>query len=141
MRHKHYIINFQFKIIHRLLACGYNLKTWKIKTKDECVTCNQHMDTIEHFMIYCEPVKTFWNQLLNWWTNPIKVIFRQDTYGILFGIPNDEKDPIISQFNFILLMARFYIYKSKKADGKLEMYIFLMECKNTYVWKKYNGWQ
>ena len=49
---------------------------------------------------------------------------------MLFGIPNDEKDPIINQFNFILLMGRYYIYKAKKAGTKLDVYLFLIECKN-----------
>jgi hypothetical protein len=38
-----------------------------------------------------------------------KVIFRLDTYEILFGIPNDEQDTIISQFNYMFLMARFIL--------------------------------
>ena len=72
----------------------------------------------------------FWNQVLNWWTNNMKVIFRLKTYEIFFGIQNDEKDPIISQFNFILLMTRHFIYKTKKADNALHMYNLLVECKN-----------
>ena len=30
------ISNFQFKITHRLMACGYNLKIWKIKDNNIC---------------------------------------------------------------------------------------------------------
>ena len=46
-----------------------------------------------------------------------------------FGIPNDERDPIINQFNFTMLMARYQIYWSKKARQKLDTYKFLLECK------------
>jgi hypothetical protein len=53
-----------------------------------------------------------------------------DTYEILFGIPNDEQDITINQFNFILLMGRNHIYKSKKADKALDLYSLLVECKN-----------
>jgi hypothetical protein len=49
---------------------------------------------------------------------------------MLLGIPNDEQDPIINQFNFILLMARSHIYKNKKAGNQLDVYKLLMECKN-----------
>jgi hypothetical protein len=127
------ILNFQFKITHRLLACGYNLKTWKIKDTNICEQCKQHEDTIEHFLIMCQPVKEFWKQVINWWTASIKVIFRMDTYEILFGIPNDEQDITINQFNFILLMGRYYIYKNKKADKVLDLYSLLVECKNHLV--------
>ena len=71
--------------------------------------------------------------MINWWTASIKVIFRMDTYEILFGIPNDEQDIIINQFNFILLMGRYYIYKNKKADKVLDLYSLLVECKNHLV--------
>jgi hypothetical protein len=54
-------------------------------------------------------VSEFWRQVLNWWKSSIKVIFRVDTYEMLFGIPNDEQDPILNKFNFILLMGRYYI--------------------------------
>jgi hypothetical protein len=106
------IINFQYKITHRLLACGYNLNIWKIKDSKLCEICQQ-TDTIEHFLIQCEPVSEFWTQLLNWWKSCIKVTFIMETYEVLFGIPNDKKDPIINQFNVILLMGRYYIYKPK----------------------------
>ena len=103
------ISNFQLKIMHRLMACGYNLNTWKIKDNNICEQCNQYIDTIEHFLIHCELVSEFWRQVLNWWTSCIKVILRMDTYEMLFGIPNDEQDPFINQFNFILLMGRYYL--------------------------------
>jgi transposase len=58
------------------------------------------------------------------------VIFRLETYEILFGIPNDEQDAIINQFNYILLMARHHIYKRKKAGQKPDLYMLLVDCKN-----------
>jgi hypothetical protein len=124
------ILNFQFKITHRLLACGYNLQIWKIKEDNLCEQCNHHEDTIEHFLVLCQPVREFWRQVINWWTANLKVIFRLETYEILFGIPNDERDTIINQFNFILLMGRHHIYKRKKAGQKPDLYILLVDCKN-----------
>jgi predicted Zn-ribbon and HTH transcriptional regulator len=59
------ILNLQFKITHRILACGYNLKIWKIKESNKCEFCNESIDTIEHFMIQCEAVDTFWRYVLN----------------------------------------------------------------------------
>jgi hypothetical protein len=124
------MLNLQFKITHRIMACGYNLNVWKIKSSNVCEVCNDYVDTIEHFMIQCRKTNIFWNQILNWWENNMKVIFRLDTYEILFGIPNDEKDRIIHQFNFILMMARSYIYKCKKAGNAMDTYEFLLGCKN-----------
>jgi hypothetical protein len=63
------ILNLLFKITHRILACGKNLKTWKINVSDMCNICNKHVDTIENFMIHCEGTHNFWNHILNWWAN------------------------------------------------------------------------
>ena len=112
--------NLQFKITHRILACGYNLRIWEIKNSDICKYCNERADPIEHFVIFCEDTYKFWNYVLNWWTNNMKVIFRLDIYDILFGIPNDEKDSTINQFNFILMMAHYFRYKCKKTGASLD---------------------
>ena len=118
------------------MACGYNLNVWKIRSSNVCDVCNDYVDTIEHFMIQCRKTNIFWNQILNWWENNMKVIFRLDTYEILFGIPNDEKDRIIHQFNFILMMARSYIYKCKKTASYMHVYGLLLEVKQRIIMKK-----
>ena len=82
--------NLQFKITHTIMTCGYNLKIWKIKSIDVCEKCNEFVDTIKHHMIFCQAVKQFWNQVLKWWTNCMKVIFRLDSYEILFRILNKD---------------------------------------------------
>ena len=55
----------------------------------------------------------------------MKIIFRLGTYEILFGIPNDEKDPIINQFNFVLMMSQYHIYRCKKAGVEMDLYKLL----------------
>jgi hypothetical protein len=89
------------------LACGYNLAIWKIRDTN---TCLNDVDTIEHHLILPPETKTFWQQFLNWWQSTMNVIFRLDTYDLLFGVPNEEKDITINQFNFMILMARHHIY-------------------------------
>ena len=41
------IMNFQFKITHRILACNYNLEIWKISQNNRCHICNE-IDAMEH---------------------------------------------------------------------------------------------
>ena len=45
------VLNFQFKITHQLLACGYNLMICKIRDSNTCDLCNEDIDTIEHLII------------------------------------------------------------------------------------------
>jgi hypothetical protein len=44
---------FGFKILHKILACPANLKTWKIKENDECTMCKQK-DDIKHLLVDCQ---------------------------------------------------------------------------------------
>ena len=47
---------FNFKVLHGILACNKNLKIWKIRLDDRCDVCNQ-IQTIEHLLFGCHYVK------------------------------------------------------------------------------------
>jgi hypothetical protein len=123
------IQNFQFKVTHRILACGYNLAIWKIRDNNMCQICLQEIDTIEHFLVECEKTKIFWDSIINWWRINMKVRFDIFLYEYIFGIPNDEKDVVINQLNFLLLMGRYYIYVCKQKEVEMELFNFLLDCK------------
>ena len=50
---------FNFKVLHGILACNKNLKIWKIRLDDSCDVCNQ-IQTIEHLLFGCNYVKPLW---------------------------------------------------------------------------------
>ena len=54
---------FNFKVLHGILACNKNLKNWKIRLNDHCDVCNQ-IQTIEHLLYNCHYVKPLW-QIVN----------------------------------------------------------------------------
>jgi hypothetical protein len=118
----------QFKLTHRLTACRYNLVTWKIETDNRCLHCKLQ-DTLEHFFFQCKRIETFWQQVFKWWSAETNTNIPLETYEILFGLPNDEKDPILNQLNFILQMGRYYIYKCNMASQDLNVTEFLLMCK------------
>ena len=98
---------FQFKITHRILACKSNL-------------------------VLCEETLEFWNQIRRWWKSVSGTNFTVGIYDLIFGLPNDGKDKIINQFNFLLLLSRYYIYRNKQAEtAKLHVYELLIEGKTT----------
>jgi hypothetical protein len=127
------LINFNFKLTHRILAVGEKLKVWDIKENEKCEECNQ-IDTIEHHLVQCPAVLTFWQQVFNWWENISKTKFPLIAYEIIFGIPNESNEIIINSFNYILLTGNYYIYKSKIRQEKLHLYEFLLECKNRLIY-------
>jgi exonuclease III len=123
------ILNLQFKIIHRLLACNFNLKIWKIKDSNQCSYCEE-IDTIEHYLVYCENTYNFWKMVFNWWANNLRVYFNINTYEIVFGVPNERLEPIVCQINYIILHAKYYIHSKKQAGKALDIYEFLVESRN-----------
>ena len=50
---------FNFKVLHGILACNVNLKRWKIKEIDECDVCRLPQ-TIEHLLFTCRYVAPLW---------------------------------------------------------------------------------
>ena len=60
--------SFQYKIIHRIIACNKKLFDMKIKDSPTCNFCNK-IDDIDHFFFYCPIVQTVWRLFFNWWNN------------------------------------------------------------------------
>jgi hypothetical protein len=129
------ILNFHYKITHRILACNYNLKIWKIRDNNNCDICNE-IDTIEHMLIYCSETYKFWQRIFNWWADNINVWFEVGTYEIIFGIPNENDENLVNQLNYFIIHAKYYVYKTKKAGKALLDYDFLLDIKNRLLMRQ-----
>ena len=78
----------------------------------------------------CSDTLELWNQTRNWLKAITNTNFIVGIYDLIFGLPNEEKDKIINQFNFLLLFTRYYIYTNKQAGKtKLHLYELLINLK------------
>jgi hypothetical protein len=123
------ILAIHYKITHRIIACNYQLKIWKVKDTDKCDFCEE-IDTIEHFFVTCKRSKTFWEALLKWWEIFSKTTIPLNIFETIFGIPNEEKNIVVSNLNYFLIHGNYYIYRCKKKCTDINLYDFLLECKN-----------
>lgn len=147
------IQSFQYRIIHRIIPCNKWLFNIKIRNSDQCNYCSE-TDDLKHFFIHCEKVKDFWRSVFSWWNRISDVKFKgggEITECILFGFPGPED--IITVLNYIVLLAKFYIYKQrlfKENDVNQLDFLFMLkhrlmiektictqECKETNF-QKYN---
>jgi len=109
--------SFQYRIIHRTIACNHWLFNIKILNYDTCDFCNECGDTIEHFFLLCLQVNKFWVSFNNWWVGITQhQLIDLGTIGalqpnILFGFPGKSDE--IYTLNYCLLHAKFYIYNKK----------------------------
>jgi hypothetical protein len=79
----------------------------------------------------CKETLEFWNQTRRWWKSATNTNFAVGIYDLILGLPNENKDKMINQFNLLLLFARFHIYRNKQLDKhKLQVYEFLIDVKN-----------
>ena len=54
---------FQFRVWHRILPTRKMLKIFKIIDNDQCVFCQQAVETALHLIIHCRKVREFWGQI------------------------------------------------------------------------------
>ena len=89
------------------------------------------IDNIQHFIFSCQPVCTFWENLLKWWNNLniqyIKTLKEQD---IIFGL---SPDPTNGVLNFILILAKKHVYDCKMIDKPVSIISFLPLLKENIV--------
>ena len=134
-----YLQSFQYKIIHRIIPCNYWLHVLKVKENPECERCKVN-DTIPHYFIHCSMLNNFWTFLSNWWLRTFKAIIPNEDSFIIFGIETDTHSVI---FNYMLILAKWYIYRCKAIVIKnIDFFDFLQFLKSKLVLKqlyyKYN---
>ena len=127
--------NFQYKIMHGKIFCNNILYHWKIKSNQRCDFCQEPKQDAIHLLVDCVYAKNLWNF--------IKTIFLQ------LGVKNDLTPEVIiwnriqkpwcSVTNFIILVTKFFIYKSKIQDKLPNVIELCNELDLWYCIEKYNA--
>ena len=94
---EHKLKEYNFKLLHGILACNKNLKRWRIKDRDICDVCAE-TQTIKHLLFDCQYVRNIWLRM--------KDVFNIDiTFTMLLG------DMQSTKYNNIVTLLGFIIYK------------------------------
>lgn len=100
---------FQHKILKRFLPTNKYLKKINIKDNSSCTFCGCDEETLIHLFVKCEFVTSVWIELQKWLVSCGYIHLQSlEPSDIILG--NPEKDII---FNFILIIAKYVIYRSK----------------------------
>ena len=102
------LINFHFKLVHRIIYTNDRLFKCKIVTSDLCTFCEQEKETIEHLFLLCPYTKLFWNSVSRYIELKTHVVFDLSPTSILLGITN--VNDLYTELNFISLTCKYYIY-------------------------------
>ena len=92
---------------------------------------NESIPCIEHFFLYCQEAKLFWDHWNNWWTYITDIDISKSKITaecILFGFPGE--DDMITVLNYCVLIAKYFIYSRKiTQNNNLDLYQYLVYLK------------
>jgi hypothetical protein len=128
---------FQIRLLHRILPTEKYLFDCKIVDSPLCKICKQEPQYIVHFFWECEVVASFWKKLGE--TLKKKCMhchsLNFNNKLVIFGISDLIKTDSI--LNYIILLAKFYIYKCKLQKITPQVDPFLKMLKHKYCIEKY----
>ena len=95
---------FQYKVCHRILACGSRLFKQKIRETPFCNICKNTDETIEHMFLECPQVKDIWTKLKGFHQEHTgQEILQTDLYNCIFIDPSKEVET--QQWNYLALIT------------------------------------
>ena len=123
------IQTMQYKILHNFYACNLKLYKWKIVHSNKCLHC-ETTDTLEHHFFECVHMQVFWRSFCGWWKNYCMDCCPNDLFTckqVILGVI--EKVCHKPQLNYLLLLAKWYVFKVKHLQGKCFFLDFLSDVK------------
>ena len=145
--------NFQYKFLMLIISTNKFLLKCNIAMSALCDFCTMEIETINHLFWEYLYVQQFWTELSNLLKDcNIGITFSLRT--ITFGITQRINNPNIQVKNFIILLAKYFIFKSKckklplsfihfksylKQRLKVEKQIHLMKDKLTQFGRKWSN--
>ena len=104
---------FQFRLLHNILTTNRSASKFIQDQNDKCEFCKVHSETIHHLFLKCGITRRFWTDLSNMLnannTHGLKTTL--DDTLILFGETQEQYKN--TTLNFLLILAKHFIYKSK----------------------------
>ena len=122
---------FQYKILNFLVNTNLLLMKKRIISTDTCDFCHSSSETMYHLFYLCNKVISFWWEVQKYW----KLKTNQDwTPGLKEIVLGDLNAPEI--LNFIIILAKYFIYKCKLEHSKPLFTRFHIMLKDKYQLEK-----
>ena len=124
---------FQIKINNRILVTNSVLREMKVVSSNLCNFCKAEKDSIYHYLCNCQHVRSFWAEFEQFLKSKCENCNRLKLTDklILFGYDNNIKTD--QGFDFILLHAKFFVYKCRINSVRPVLNTFLKEL--SYIYK------
>ena len=118
---------FQYKLLNRIIFTNDKLFKFKLVDSPSCTFCKTNEESLEHLLFFCKITEFFWKEVLSWLAILNNEIVDFSLIDVLFGKFDIDEDFIV--INHILLLAKFYIYRSKLDNTKPSLEVFKTKLK------------
>ena len=109
--------DFQFKINNKILVTKSFLHKINLIDNNRCSLCSEYPETIRHLFFECEKAKQFWNSFNDFLHTHANIqIDISNEKMVLFSWHKNN-----SSLNYLLVVAKYYIYKTKFTGGNLSI--------------------
>ena len=122
---------FQYRILNRILGTNEYLVKLKYKENPKCNFCKSETENIVHLLFDCHIVKKIWTELNKILQLNLHPDFNFSLPDIILGIICSTHNKI--SINIIILLAKFYIFKTSRANGQLSQQAFGNFLKEFYI--------
>ena len=120
---------FQARLLHRILPTKKYLALCNLTDSSRCVFCDKEVETLNHLFWNCEHVQKFWNDLKLLLDEKCPHCSRLNLTKELILFGTKENTFTDSPIDFIILFAKFYIYKTKLNETRPHIKQFVQQLK------------
>lgn len=107
---------FQYRLLNKALPTNVLISKWVPENDGKCYFCKSKPETIIHLFIDCIYVQKLWKALCKWlkYFHDVKVVLTSSNK--MFCDVSTRSSRLI---NHLILLTKFYIYKTKAQESKL----------------------
>lgn len=118
--------------MYRIIPCRVFLHRIRVIDSELCSRCAT-LDDLFHFFFECPIIKEFWDSLASWMEHKQGIRhFPDDLTEEEFLLGIVDRDGDYSLINYVILVAKFYIYKTTVFNlGDPDLIQFILELKNS----------
>ena len=128
---------FQIRINHRILVTNSILLKMGIVSSNKCNFCKTEKDSIFHYLWQCNFAQMFWDDFVHVLKDKCENCERLSLNAILVLFGTDNKTKTDEGFSYILLSAKFFIYKCRLHKTMPNIRNFLKELRHIYTIDQY----
>jgi len=124
---------FQFNFFNRIVPSNSFLYKCKLASSSLCDFCNSIPDSLQHMFWECQHIQHFWTNFTSQILAPLKTTKYVNLKNIVWCNILEERDTNSWIVNYLMLLAKYFIFRSKCLNQIPVITVFHTYVKNRMV--------